>query len=67
MPRRNGVETVVAIREFCPATRILLFSGQAGTADILEEARAHGHQFELLPKPIHPDLLLKKLASFKSS
>ena len=67
MPKLNGVETVLAIRERCPATRILLFSGQAGTADILEEARANGHQFELLPKPIHPDLLLKKLASFKSS
>jgi len=67
MPRRNGVETVLAIRERCPATRILLFSGQAGTADILEEARAKGHQFELLPKPIHPDVLLKKLAGVKKT
>ena len=67
MPRRNGVETVLAIRERCPSTRILLFSGQAGTTDILEEARAKGHQFELLPKPIHPDLVLKKLAEYKKT
>jgi len=67
MPKLNGVETVLAIREHCPATRILLFSGQAGVMDILDEARARGHQFELLPKPIHPDLLLKKLAGFKKS
>src|SRR5262245_18778058 len=29
MPKLNGVETVLAIRQLCPATRILLFSGQA--------------------------------------
>ena len=63
MPRLNGVDTVLAIREFCPKIRILLFSGQAGTSDILARARAMGHDFELLPKPIHPDRLLKSLAS----
>ena len=61
MPRMNGVDTVVAIRKFCPTTRVFLFSGQAGTADILREARANGHRFDLLPKPIHPEQLLKKL------
>jgi CheY-like chemotaxis protein len=63
MPKLNGVDTVLAIREFCPQIRILLFSGQAGTSDILARARAMGHDFELLPKPIHPDRLLKSLAS----
>lgn len=63
MPKLNGVDTVLAIREFCPKIRILLFSGQAGTSDILARARAKGHDFELLPKPIHPDRLLKTLAS----
>jgi CheY-like chemotaxis protein len=63
MPKLNGVDTVLAIREFCPKIRILLFSGQAGTSDILARARAMGHDFELLPKPIHPDRLLRTLAS----
>ena len=63
MPKLNGVDTVLSIRKLCPATRILLFSGQAGTAEILQKAHAKGHQFELLPKPIHPDALLKKLSS----
>lgn len=63
MPKLNGVETAVAIRQLCPATRILLFSGQAGTTNILEHAREGGHEFELLPKPLHPDALLKKLRS----
>ena len=62
MPKLNGVDTVLAIREYCPETRVLLFSGQAGTSDILSRARAKGHNFELLPKPIHPDWLLKTLA-----
>jgi CheY-like chemotaxis protein len=61
MPRLNGVETVLKIRELCPHTRILLLSGNAATADLLRAARAHGQEFELLPKPIHPDELLRKL------
>lgn len=61
MPKLNGVETAIAIRQLCPATRILLFSGQAGTTNILERAREGGHEFELLRKPLHPDALLKKL------
>lgn len=65
MPRMNGVETVRAIREICPEARILLFSGQAGTTDILEQARQRGEKFELLPKPLHPDELLKRLSKYR--
>lgn len=61
MPKLNGVDTAIAIRSICPKARIILFSGQAATADILKKARAGGHDFELLPKPIHPEQLLKKL------
>jgi len=61
MPHFDGVETAIAIRAFCPDTRIVLFSGQAATVEILERARAQGHDFELLPKPIHPVELLKHL------
>jgi CheY-like chemotaxis protein len=64
MPKLNGVDTVLSIRELCPATRVLLFSGQAGTVDILKRARAKGHEFELLAKPIHPEALLKILSSY---
>jgi DNA-binding response OmpR family regulator len=62
MPGLNGVETVLAIRELCPTTRILLFSGQAATMELLSQARNRGHEFEILPKPVHPNELLKKLA-----
>jgi CheY-like chemotaxis protein len=65
MPTLNGVETVLAIKQICPATRVVLFSGQASTSDILKRARADGHEFDLLPKPIHPDELLQRLADLK--
>jgi CheY-like chemotaxis protein len=54
MPEMDGVETAIHIRNVCPDTRVLLFSGQAATVDLLENAKAKGHQFELLPKPLHP-------------
>jgi DNA-binding NtrC family response regulator len=66
MPKLNGVDTVAAIHEFCPEVRILLLSGQALTTDILEKARASGREFEVLPKPIHPYLLLKKISLLMS-
>lgn len=61
MPGVDGVEAAIAIREACPDTRIVLFSGQAATVEILTRARERGHVFELLPKPIHPTELLKRL------
>lgn len=66
MPKLNGVDTAAAIHEFCPQVRVLLLSGQALTTDILEKARASGHEFEVLPKPIHPYLLLKKISLLMS-
>jgi CheY-like chemotaxis protein len=61
MPNLNGVETVLRIRKICPTARVILLSGHAATADLLNEARSEGHEFELLAKPIHPEELLKKL------
>jgi CheY-like chemotaxis protein len=61
MPHIDGVEAAIAIRGHCPTARIVLFSGQSATLEILERARALGHEFELLPKPIHPVELLKRL------
>ena len=61
MPHVDGVEAAIRIREHCPDTRIVLFSGQAATVEILARARERGHEFELLPKPIHPTQLIKHL------
>ncbi len=63
MPLIDGVEAAIAIRALWPATRIVLFSGQAATVEILDRARAQGYDFELLPKPIHPTELLRYLSA----
>jgi CheY-like chemotaxis protein len=57
----NGIDAAIKIREILPAIKILLFSGQAATADLLEKARERGYEFEILAKPVHPQDLLAKL------
>jgi len=59
----NGIDAAIKIREILPNIKILLFSGQAATADLLEKARAQGYEFEILAKPVHPQDLLAKLRS----
>lgn len=61
MPDMNGIEAAIQIRSILPGCKILLFSGQAATADLLENAREKGHEFEILAKPVHPADLLAKL------
>jgi CheY-like chemotaxis protein len=61
MPDMNGIEAAIRIRQLLPGCKILLFSGQAATADLLEKARQQGHEFEILAKPVHPQDLLAKL------
>ena len=61
MPHVDGVEAAIAIQKFLPATRIVLFSGQAATVEILARARKRGFHFELLAKPLHPTQLIKHL------
>jgi DNA-binding NtrC family response regulator len=63
MPGMNGVDMAVLIRERHPACKVLLFSGQAATLNILEMVGQRGYDFELLAKPIHPTDLLAKVAS----
>jgi PleD family two-component response regulator len=61
MPRMNGVELAIAMRKNYPASSILLFSGQAGISEIIEEGSSQGYQFELIAKPIHPMRLIERL------
>jgi CheY-like chemotaxis protein len=59
----NGIDAAIKIRSLLPSCKILLFSGQAATADLLDRARNQGHEFEILAKPVHPQDLLAKLRS----
>jgi DNA-binding NtrC family response regulator len=61
MPGMTGIELAIHFRKTQPECKVLLFSGQASTADLLERARAQGYDFDLLAKPVHPADLLAKL------
>ena len=58
----TGIDAAIRISEMVPHCRVILFSGQAVTADLLERAEARGHRFELLIKPVHPRALLERLS-----
>jgi CheY-like chemotaxis protein len=66
MPAMNGVELAIAAVNTYPAIKILLFSGQAGIADIMEGSRARGFEFPLLAKPVHPSKLIECLRNLKN-
>ncbi len=67
MPGINGIELAITVRLQYPHCIVLLLSGQAASADMLEEARARGYEFELLAKPLEPEDLLKKVADVFAS
>jgi CheY-like chemotaxis protein len=58
MPELSGIDLAIRMTAACPNCKVLLFSGQAATADLLATARAAGHDFALLTKPVHPKDLL---------
>jgi len=53
----TGIEAAHAIRSQRPACCIILFSGHARTADLLAEAAALEHIFDIYAKPVHPQTL----------
>ncbi len=64
MPDLNGIDASIAIKSFLPQCKILLFSGQANTANLLRQSRRSGHNFELLAKPLPPTALIAKLRDY---
>jgi FixJ family two-component response regulator len=61
MPELSGVDLAIQLIAECPNCKVLLFSGQAATADLLTNAKAGDHDFVLLAKPVHPTDLLAAL------
>ena len=46
MPVLSGIELAIRVQRHCPNCKVLLFSGQPETADLLKTSRANGHNFE---------------------
>jgi len=61
MPQLSGVDLAVRVKTRFPQCKILLFSGQATTSDLLRTTREQGHDFQLLSKPVHPTDLLREI------
>ena len=61
LPGMSGIDLAITIRRIFPDCRIILFSGQAATSDLLASANKQGHHFSLLKKPIHPTDLLARI------
>lgn len=61
MGAMSGIDAAILICQSVPGCRVILFSGQAATTDLLQKAKSNGHIFEILTKPVHPQVLLDRL------
>jgi CheY-like chemotaxis protein len=61
MPGVNGVEAAKIALSHCPDLKIVLFSGQAASLDLVDKANEAGFDFQLLAKPIEPEDLIAVL------
>jgi DNA-binding response OmpR family regulator len=60
-PGMDGTQLAIEMVKSHPGCKVLLFSGHAATSDLLAVARAGGHDFTLMTKPVHPADLLKRI------
>ena len=63
----HGIDLAIVIKANYPYCHVLLFSGHANTALLLEEAGRKGHQFEVLAKPVHPAVMLERASALLGS
>jgi FixJ family two-component response regulator len=61
MPGMSGIELAMALSAEFPKCKVLLFSGHAAAADLVE-ARAAGYDFPLLAKPVHPAEIVRYIS-----
>ncbi|MDT7812027.1 MAG: hypothetical protein QOJ42_1943 [Acidobacteriaceae bacterium] len=66
LPKTNGIDLAIALKTSHPTCRVLLFSGQPSTTDLLADAAADGHLFDIMAKPVHPKVLLERAADVLS-
>lgn len=63
LPQMNGIDLAIVIKANYSSCHVLLFSGHANTALLLEEAGRKGHQFEVMAKPVHPNVMLERASA----
>jgi DNA-binding NtrC family response regulator len=63
MPRLNDIDLGVQFKAIYPDCRVLLFSGNAATSDLVWNAVDKGHSLPNLAKPVHPNELLAAIGA----
>ena len=61
MPGFSGIDLAIQMRAQFPTCKILLFSGRPAGSDLVDAARAQGHDFDLLLKPVLPTEFLSEI------
>jgi CheY-like chemotaxis protein len=62
MGTMNGVEAAMEILGVLPRCKVFFISGNVCCADLLEQARAKGFDFEVLQKPLPPPDMLARIS-----
>ena len=65
MGSMSGIEAAIRILRDRPDCKIILSSGRSTTANLIKESEAQGYQFEILDKPVHPAIVLDRLAAWQ--
>ena len=63
LPKMNGIELALVLKESFPECQSLLFSGQPSVEVLMQKAMNEGHQFEILAKPVHPTVMLDAIST----
>jgi DNA-binding NtrC family response regulator len=61
LPGMNGFDLAIMLRQIHPECKVLLFSGQAYTKELMVSPKYQIHQFDLIGKPVHPTTLLEHI------
>lgn len=58
LPQQSGIDLAIIFKAQLPNCRLVLFSGEIATADMLDAAARQGHHFDIFAKPTHPRELI---------
>jgi DNA-binding NtrC family response regulator len=59
MPGMSGVQLAIEFQRKYPDSKVILFSGNPHSSELIGEATAAGYSFDFLCKPVHPNELLR--------
>jgi DNA-binding NtrC family response regulator len=62
LPKMNGIDLAVLLKQRFESCHILLFSGQPSVESLMKKAKSEGHEFEIMAKPVHPTVMLETIS-----